>query len=232
MNVGIVIPAAGNGQRFGGQLPKQYRVLCGVPVIIRALSAVRTAFPAASVVIACDGRWASHLEQVLTEYRANQAVAIVDGGSTRQESVRYALAHPSLASAELVVIHDAARPLATPSLAQRVTEAAQRSGAAIPVFQPKDTVKLLGGDGRTVESTVPRTRVGLAQTPQAFYRELLIEAHHEAYRDHFEGTDDASIVEYAGHPVTAIEGEETNIKITTPLDWAIAEHLVSTLNQA
>ncbi len=227
MNAGIIIPAAGSGQRFGGQLPKQYQMLGGVPVIVRALRAMRDAFPDAPIVIAVDLRWASQLEQLLAEHNATHAVAVTSGGATRQESVYKALGHSSLAAVELILIHDAVRPFATPVLARRVAETAAGTGAAVPVIPPKDTVKLINSDNRCVESTLPRTRVGLAQTPQAFNRDILIESHQEALRDRFDGTDDASIVEYAGYSVTTIEGEESNIKITTPLDWVLAEHLLN-----
>ncbi len=226
-NVGIIIPAAGIGQRFGGQVPKQYQILGGIPIIVRSLYAMRAAFPGAPIVVAADQRWISHLNELLAQHRLTSAVAITEGGATRQESVAQALIHSQLDATELIIIHDAVRPLASAALAQRVADAASGAGAAVPVIPPKDTVKLLSGDDGRVETTLPRSRIGLAQTPQAFHRDILIEAHQEAQHDHFEGTDDASVVEYAGFPVTTIEGEENNIKITTPLDWVIAEHLLN-----
>lgn len=229
MDVGIIIPAAGSGQRFGGHLPKQYCVLCGVPVIIRAIGIMRQAYPNAPIVIACDERWEDYLERLIAEHKLSGPIAVVTGGATRQESVRRSLEHPSLELVGVVAIHDAVRPLATSALAQRVVDAAISTGAAIPIVPPKDTIKLLRSDDRYVESTLPRTRIGLAQTPQAFRRDVLVEAHQEAYRDRFDGTDDASIVEYAGYPVTTVEGEERNIKITTPLDWVLAEQILSHL---
>ncbi len=116
--------------------------------------------------------------------------------------------------------------LSRTALLQRVLDGAEREGAAVPVVPPKDTVKVLD-QGRRVESTLPRSRVGMAQTPQAFERGILIDAHRQASRDRFEATDDASVVEYAGYPVVAVEGEESNIKITTPLDWLLAERLLA-----
>ncbi|MCX8051957.1 MAG: 2-C-methyl-D-erythritol 4-phosphate cytidylyltransferase [Chlorobi bacterium] len=222
MNVGVILPAAGSGQRFGGDVPKQYRLLAGVPVIVRSIARLRSALGDVPVVVATDPVWRTRAEQLL-----GADVAVCDGGATRQESVLRALEHPSIAEVEIVVVHDAVRPLVSAALVRRVVEAAAEHGAAIPIVSPKDTVKLFDDRG-WIETTLQRSRVGLVQTPQAFRRELLLDAHRTARADRFEATDDASVVEYAGYAVATVEGEETNIKITTPLDWLLAERIVET----
>lgn len=225
MNVGVIVPAAGSGRRFGGQIPKQYRELAGVPVIVRTVQMLLAAFEGAPIVVAVDEAWQQTAHVMLCGL--SKAITIILGGQTRQESVFRALSYPVLAEVEWIVVHDAVRPLATAQLARRVVDAAQNHGAAVPVLPPKDTVKMLAANGY-IEATLPRGRLGMAQTPQAFHREQLIEAHTEAARDRFEATDDASIVEYAGYPVVTVQGEEHNIKITTPLDWIVAERIIET----
>lgn len=226
MRTTIIIPAAGSGQRFGGDLPKQYRLLGGIPVIVRAVSAILAVCEHAPVVVAVDARWASFAERLFADFGLDEHAYVITGGTTRQESVSNGLEHPAAGDAEMIIVHDAVRPFVSPALLQRVLDGAEREGAAVPVVPPKDTVKLLD-QGCRVESTLPRSRVGMAQTPQAFERGILIDAHRQAARDRFEATDDASIVEYAGYPVVAVEGEESNIKITTPLDWLLAERLLA-----
>lgn len=226
MRTTIIIPAAGSGQRFGGGLPKQYRLLGGIPVIVRTVAALLAACEHSPVVVAVDVRWASYAKRLFADVGLAERVAIINGGSTRQESVSNALEHPAAGDAELIIVHDAVRPFVSPPLLRRVLDGAEREGAAVPVVPPKDTVKLLDHE-RRVESTLPRSRIGMAQTPQAFERSIIADAHRQAAGDRFEATDDASVVEYAGYPVLAVEGEESNIKITTPLDWLLAEQLLA-----
>lgn len=149
---------------------------------------------------------------------------LVPGGTTRQESVRRALeaVDPRTAS---VVCHDAARPLATPELFNRVLQGLEGADGCVPVVPSADTVKLVR-DGQ-VTRTIPRAEVGLAQTPQAFAFSVLQESHRRALREGLEATDDAMLVEAAGHRVTAVEGEITNFKITTPADLRRAEQVLA-----
>lgn len=149
---------------------------------------------------------------------------LVPGGTTRQESVRRALeaVDPRTAS---VVCHDAARPLATPKLFNRVLQGLEGADGCVPMVPSADTVKLVR-DGQ-VTRTIPRAEVGLAQTPQAFAFSVLQESHRRALREGLEATDDAMLVEAAGHRVTAVEGEITNFKITTPADLRRAEQVLA-----
>ncbi|MCX7930240.1 MAG: 2-C-methyl-D-erythritol 4-phosphate cytidylyltransferase [Chlorobi bacterium] len=229
MNIGIIVPAAGSGQRFGGDVPKQYRLLAGVPVIVRTISALRRAVGEVPTIVAADAAWLEYAQTLLAPL--GSTVTLCHGGTTRQESVSRALDHPALADTEMVIVHDAVRPLVSVAMVRRVVDAAVAHGAAVPVMPSKDTIKLLDSNGR-VESTMPRGRLAMAQTPQVFRRELLVEAHRAATTDRFEATDDASVVEYLGHPVVTVAGEEYNLKITTLFDWEIVEYIITTTSHS
>jgi 2-C-methyl-D-erythritol 4-phosphate cytidylyltransferase len=126
----------------------------------------------------------------------------------------------------IILVHDAARPLITDDVIDTVIDAAERSGAAVPAIVPSDTIKTVTGDG-TVEATLPRESLRLAQTPQGFRGATLREAYARAERDGFTGTDDATLVERAGGKVTIVDGSTRNIKITTPLDLMLAEAILA-----
>jgi 2-C-methyl-D-erythritol 4-phosphate cytidylyltransferase len=156
----------------------------------------------------------------------HSALFLVPGGDVRQDSVANAVAS---ARGDFVMVHDAARPLASPALIARVCGAAQRDGAAIPALPASDTVKATAiHDGRVIiKDTLPRETIWLAQTPQVFRRELLAGALSQATADSFIGTDCASLVERFGHPVTVVEGEAGNLKVTYSADLERAAALLS-----
>ncbi len=216
------IPAAGAGRRMGLGYSKSYATLADVPLLARTLRAL----------LACpqlDHLWVAvrpeELDlcrrQVLEPYLLAEAVTLVAGGEERQDSVERLLeALPP--DRDLVLVHDGARPFVTPELVARVLLAADRNGAALAALPSTDTVKLTA-DGETVKETLEREGVWLAQTPQAFHRDLLIGAYRTARREGHRGTDDASLVEAAGGSVTLVRGERGNLKVTTPEDMEFAE---------
>ena len=206
MSVWSIVVAAGQGTRFGG--PKQYRVVAGQRVLEWSLGAARTASD--GVVVVVDPRVATAPEPL--------ADAVVAGGATRSASVRAGLAAVP-ASAEVVVVHDAARPCASPALFAAVV-AAVRDGAdgAVPGVPVADTVKRVDATG-AVLGTVDRSSLVAVQTPQAFAAETLRRAH--AGADH--ATDDAGLVEAAGGRVVVVPGEASNAKVTQPDDLVVAE---------
>ena len=153
-----------------------------------------------------------------------RVAGIVPGGAERQESVFQGLR--AAPPAELVAVHDGARPLISSSLIARCVEAAREHGAAAPALPVVDTLKRLDAEGRMRE-TVDRRSLVAIQTPQVFRRELLLEAHEAAARDRFTGTDDASLVERLGHPVFPVPSDLRNLKITTPEDLSLAEALLA-----
>jgi 2-C-methyl-D-erythritol 4-phosphate cytidylyltransferase len=219
MRVLAIIPAAGMGLRMGGGTPKQFLSLEGVPIFVHTLRKF-----AASEVI--DGIFlglrVEDMERGLTEVnneRFSKPVHLVPGGASRQETVARCLAEAP-PSTEVVVVHDAVRPFIELDMIRQVVEAARRGGAAILGILSVDTVKQV--DRQIILGTIPRERIVLAQTPQAFRYNLLREAVDLAQAEGFSGTDDSSLVERQGHNVTILMGSDRNIKITKPSDLPLA----------
>jgi 2-C-methyl-D-erythritol 4-phosphate cytidylyltransferase len=150
---------------------------------------------------------------------------VVPGGKERQDSVRHALeqVHEDI---EIVLVHDAVRPFLTDRMVEEVVTVARTKGAAIVALPMKDTVKQVGAD-RVIERTVDRQTLWLAQTPQAFRRDWLLEAHRKAHAEGVRATDDAYLVEWFGHPVSVVEGSGDNIKITRPEDMMIGDAILA-----
>jgi len=215
--VAAIVVAAGRGVRAGGAFPKQYKEIAGEPVLRRSL-----------LLFTRDARIAAiqpviHPEdQALFEQAADGLGLMppVYGGATRQASVRAGLVALAARSPEIVLVHDAARPFATPALISRALDALAGSDAAIPGVAVTDTVKAIDAEGNVLE-TLDRTRLRIIQTPQAFRFEKLLDAHRRAAADGRDGfTDDAALAEWAGLEVAVFEGEPGNIKLTTPEDFA------------
>ena len=220
MTIGVIIAAAGRGTRLGLALPKSLLVLGGETLLGRSLR-LFLAYPgvvSVAVVVADAGRVQALLGPL------DRRVRLVAGGAERQDSVRAGLA--ALEACELVLVHDAARPLADAALVGRIVDAAARHGAAVPCIPVPDTVKRVGALGM-VEETVPRETLLLAQTPQGFRTEILRRAHDEAARQAVVATDDVALVERLGLPVAAVAGSRRNIKITNPGDLRVAEVLLA-----
>lgn len=216
--VGAVIVAAGRSQRMGG-MDKLFAPLAGRPLLAHTLQAFEDTPCIDRVVVAANDRNIDAVRELVRVSGLGRVAAVVLGGDRRQDSVRAGLG--ALTGVELVVVHDGARPLVTPGLVARVVEAARASGAAICAISVRDTVKEV--DQAEVVRTLDRGRLWLAQTPQAFRLDLLLEAHRV-----FEGeaTDDAAMVEALGHPVRVIEGDPHNVKVTTPEDLRLLESLI------
>ncbi|MDI4664380.1 bifunctional 2-C-methyl-D-erythritol 4-phosphate cytidylyltransferase/2-C-methyl-D-erythritol 2,4-cyclodiphosphate synthase, partial [Xanthobacter autotrophicus] len=218
-----IVVAAGRGTRAGGPLPKQYQMMAGEPVLRRTLRlfASHPQIAAVLAVIHSDDsvRFAD------TARDLPKILAPAFGGATRQASVRAGL--EALAAAggmrpDLVLVHDAARPYTSPDLIARAVAAAGGADAAIPVLAVTDTVKRVDADGIVAE-TLDRAALRTVQTPQAFRFAALRAAHAAAAAAGVETlTDDAAVMEWAGHPVATFEGESTNVKLTTPDDMTRA----------
>ena len=217
MQTAAIIVAAGRGERAGGL--KQYRPLAGEPVLRRVLR-LFVAHPGIDAV-----------QPVIhpadeAEFRATAAgidcLPPVPGGATRQASVRAGLEALSRENPTLVLVHDAARPLASRALLDRALAAARESGAAIPVLPVNDTIKRVNAAGRVIE-TVAREELRAVQTPQAFAFAPLLDAHRRAAQEgRNDFTDDAALMEWAGVSVATFPGETGNLKLTTPDDFARA----------
>ena len=221
MHVTAIIAAGGRGARLGGAQPKQFRSLGGRPILQRSVDAFMTSDRIADVIVALPRELASSVPDYLRSGR--KPVAIVEGGERRQDSVAHAFARVS-GRADVVVIHDAARPLVTADLISRTVDAAARFGAAIAALPATDTVKRSNAE-RVVVDTIPRGEIFLAQTPQAFRVDVLRAALAQA-REGGDATDEAMLAERAGHPVHLVDGDPRNLKITTAEDLATAERLL------
>jgi 2-C-methyl-D-erythritol 4-phosphate cytidylyltransferase/2-C-methyl-D-erythritol 2,4-cyclodiphosphate synthase len=222
--VAAVVVAAGRGMRTGGDLPKQFRQIGGESLVRRAL-AMLVDHPLVGFVqpvIRAEDRSRFEAESAGL---ATMPPAI--GGATRQASVHAGLEALAPRRPELVLVHDAARPFATPALVSRAIEAAAKTGAAVPGLPPADTVKRVAGDG-TVEATLERENLRLIQTPQAFAFAPLLAAHRRAAAlGRLDFTDDAALAEWAGLKVGVFAGEAGNIKLTHAEDFARAEALLA-----
>jgi 2-C-methyl-D-erythritol 4-phosphate cytidylyltransferase / 2-C-methyl-D-erythritol 2,4-cyclodiphosphate synthase len=224
MHVTAIIAAAGSGRRLGSPTPKQFLTVGGLSVLERTLRAFDACHRITDIVLVTRpdavGAAAQHVRP------RGKAIHVVAGGATRQDSVSLGFACVP-AAAEYVVVHDAARPLVTPDLIERTLDAAIESGAAIAAIPSPDTVKELvaGGGLRYVGRTIARELVYLAQTPQAFRREVFADAVRRAGSG-ISATDEAGLVEHTGHPVRLVEGDPSNLKITTERDLAIARALL------
>jgi 2-C-methyl-D-erythritol 4-phosphate cytidylyltransferase/2-C-methyl-D-erythritol 2,4-cyclodiphosphate synthase len=217
MYVTAIIAAGGRGQRFGGEQPKQLLQIGGRPMLERSVSAFLGHPDVHEVIVALPQALVDDLPPYL--HSSGKPMRIVAGGARRQDSVANAF-RAADASSGVIVIHDAARPFASADLIARTIAAAVESGAAVAAVQARDTVKQTQGERQTwVEHTLARETIYLAQTPQAFRREVL----RDALALTADATDEAALAEQAGHRVRIVEGEATNIKITTPDDLAIAE---------
>lgn len=216
--VSAIIVAAGAGKRFGEM--KQFAYLRAKPVLEWTLERFEAHEAVEAIVLVLPD------EKDMKHYRMRYAkiLDIVRGGERRQDSVWQGFRLLNTAAPEVVLVHDGARPLVSADLISRIIEAARADGAAVPVLAIEDTIKEVR-EGR-VAGTVDRTFLARAQTPQGFRYDVLKKAMDTARRDRFYGTDEAALVERVGLPVTAVAGDQRNIKITTPVDISIAEALL------
>jgi 2-C-methyl-D-erythritol 4-phosphate cytidylyltransferase/2-C-methyl-D-erythritol 2,4-cyclodiphosphate synthase len=218
VHVSAIIAAGGRGERFGAGRPKQLLTLGGVPILERSVNALLGHARIQDLVVALPPELAAAPPDYLRG--RDKPVVVVEGGVRRQDSVALAFARVPV-RADIVVIHDAARPLVSASLIERTVSAAAEDGAAVAAMRATDTVKRGDAEGRVIE-TLPRQHVYLAQTPQAFRVDVLRDALALAV----DATDEATLAERAGHRVRLVEGEATNVKITTPADLSAAERAV------
>lgn len=220
--VAAIVAAAGSGTRLG-RGSKALVPLHGRPTLARALELFLGIEEVEHVVVAAPESRLEQARAVVEELKPAKPVTLCAGGETRQQSVRAGLGELD-GGFDYVLVHDAARPLASAALVRRVLGAAIETGAAFPGLPPRDAVKRVEG-GRLAES-LDRSRLVLAQTPQAFAYALLVRAHFEAADAGLVGDDDAQLVAASGHPVAVVEGEPTNIKLTTPEDLELLEALI------
>jgi 2-C-methyl-D-erythritol 4-phosphate cytidylyltransferase len=225
MQVFVILPAAGLGTRMAGPQPKQFLALDGIPILIHSLRAFAAVERVTAIYVAARKPEMERVQAQAEEYGFGQRVHVVEGGNNRQESVAHALAALPAEPDDVVLVHDAVRPLIDAATIERTIDAVEQFGAAIVGMPAVDTIKQVErtAHGALVTATIPREFVVLAQTPQGFRYGLLQRAFAEATEDGFIGTDEASVVERAGLPVAVVPGSQVNLKITQPGDLELAE---------
>ncbi|HEY5995955.1 MAG TPA: 2-C-methyl-D-erythritol 4-phosphate cytidylyltransferase [Candidatus Deferrimicrobiaceae bacterium] len=217
-----IVVAGGAGVRMGGAIPKQFLPLGGRPILDRTLSALAASPCIDALVVALPTGIPSPWRDAIGRYP--KVAAIVDGGRERQDSVRNALVSVP-ADAEIVLVHDGVRPFASTELIRAVVDGARERGSVVPVVPVSETVKRWNAD-RSSLATADRSGLMRAQTPQGFQARILRDAYAKAAATGMVGTDDASLAEAAGYPVTPVKGDDRNIKITTPDELRMAEGLL------
>jgi 2-C-methyl-D-erythritol 4-phosphate cytidylyltransferase len=214
-----VIVAAGSGIRMGSVLPKQFLLIHNKPILWYTLHTFLKSYKDLHIIVVLPEEYYDTGLVVCDEMNAAYPIRAVIGGDTRFHSVQKGL---SLIEEESIVfIHDAVRCLLSPSLIHHCFEETQKFGSAIPCIDARDSVRLIHATGH---KSIKRSEIKLVQTPQTFQSAILLPAYETNYLEEF--TDDASVVEAAGYEVHLVEGEPNNIKITTPLDLAIANELL------
>ena len=221
-DVGVILVAGGKGTRAGGEELKQFRWVAGKPMLLHSLQLVQSREDVGMVVVVLPHEHVGDPPPWLFQCDTERLILSV-GGRERSDSVRNGLEDLS-DQAEIVVVHDAARPLATMKMFDAVVTEARSGNAAAPALPVVDTLKTVDADG-VVTGTVDRTGLVRVQTPQAFPRPLLERAHDAAFRDHIVATDDAALCERLGIRVVTVPGDERALKITTEADFARADAL-------
>lgn len=209
------------GTRMGGDRPKQFYELGGVPILVRTLRKFQSSDLIERMFVALREDEITEFSKLLKTEAFSKPVDLVVGGDHRQESVASALEGIDTGTYEWVVVHDAVRPLFDPLLIERVIMEARKTGAAICAVPILDTIKQI--DRQRVTATLPRDRIVLVQTPQAFRTDLLRQAFEKAVAENFFGTDESMLMEHFGIEVGVVMGCERNIKITRPSDLPLAE---------
>ena len=218
MRCGVLLLAAGAGRRFGSSISKQFAPFHGVPLFVHSLRVFSVLREVIEIVIVVPKPLVIRIEGFMKKIKINKTIHVISGGSYRGESVRNGLKRLTK-KVDLVLVHDAARPLLSADVVRRVMTAAQKRGVALAAWPLSDTLKLAGNNGR-VKKTIPRESLWCAQTPQAFRRAI---AEKCLLTPSPTATDDTELAERHGIPVWVVVGSPTNIKVTYPRDLEIAK---------
>ena len=228
MSVFVILPAAGIGTRMAsaGPAPKQFLSLGGIPILLHSLRAFLAVPRISAIYVAVRKSEQPRVAKLIAEHNLAGKVTVVTGGDSRQDSVANALAAlPSTSGDDIVLVHDAVRPLIDSATIDRIIDTIEKHGAAIVGMPAVDTIKQVErtADGALITSTIPRERVVHAQTPQGARVPLMRQAFAEAAADEFVGTDESSLLERANIPVYVVPGSSRNFKVTQPGDLEVAE---------
>lgn len=214
-----IIVAGGTGTRMEANLPKQFMLLKGKPVIYYSIKTFLDSYDDLQIILVLPSEYISTGQEIVNGYFDNKRIQITAGGDTRFQSVKNGLALVDEES--IIFVHDGVRCLVSKELIHHCYQKALETGTAIPAISSSDSIRLLKHEGSERQD---RNKVMLVQTPQTFQSKILIPAFNVEYKDEF--TDEATVVEASGIKVSLIEGEENNIKITRPVDMLIAEKLI------
>jgi len=217
-----LVAAAGRGIRLGRDMPKSFYPVRGKTLLVRALQSIEAWGGVSRYIVMVPAGWEERAAEEIHGSAPDFEFEVLAGGESRQESVAIGLG--AIENADLVLVHDACRPIVSPALIERVVKAAREFGAAVPALQATDTLGRLRDE--ILESIVPRDRVIGIQTPQAFRLEVLEQAFETAVETIRRSTDESSLVLSAGLPVHVVEGERWNIKVTVKEDLEIAASLL------
>lgn len=217
---GVIIVAGGSGRRMGGSLPKQFMMLGNEPILARSINRIHEALPAAEIVVVLPKDHIELWKNIAARFEVAEH-KIACGGEERFHSVLNGLQALSK-EIEYIGIHDAVRPLVSKRLIIKLMLEAEKNAAVIPVVAPPDSYRKVEGE---LSHIIDRSTLRIVQTPQVFQTSVLRKAYEQGFSPAF--TDDASVVEMAGHKITLVEGERENIKITTPVDMTIAEAIIA-----
>ena len=215
-----IIVAGGTGQRMGSVVPKQFLSIQGKPILLHTIDQFVVAFSDIQLVVVLPEGYIEEGKELIRQNGFTKNIVFVAGGDTRFQSVKNGLGQVN--ESAIVFVHDAVRCLLTPALIQRCYQQALEKGSAIPAVSSTDTVRLIKGNNNEL---FDRENVMLIQTPQTFQSDLLLNAFNQDFNASF--TDEANVVEASGTPVYLVDGEFENIKITRPLDLAIAEYILA-----
>ena len=225
MKVSAIIPAAGSGERFGEE--KQFKLLSGRPLFFHTLKLFLQSDYIDEIIVAVPGANVGSTHRDVLSMSAGKPVKVVAGGTRRQDSVKNGI-DVSDSHSTLVCIHDAARPFVTEDLIQRSISACEFADGAVVGIPSKDTVKF--SENGLVKETLDREKIWLAQTPQCFHKNKLLQALYYAETENLTGTDESALMEAMGFSIKLVEGDSNNFKITTKDDWIRAE--IVTVRQA
>ena len=218
MKHSVVIVAGGKGLRMGGDLPKQYITVAGVPILMRTIQAFHQFDADMQIILVLPADHQSYWQDLCNQYSFTVKHTMATGGETRFHSVSDGL---SLTTGNLIAIHDGVRPFVSQEVIKRCFEEAEIHGSVVPVIEVVETIRQLDGSG---SKTVNRDDYRLVQTPQVFQERIIKNAYQQSFNPFF--TDDASVVEAMGSEIHLVEGNRENIKITTPYDLKISTALV------
>ena len=219
----VIIVAGGNGTRMESDLPKQFMLLGGKPILMQTISCFYNFDNNIDIIITLPNAEIERWQNLCSKYSFTTKHTVVNGGKTRFHSVKNALAE--IKELSLVAIHDGVRPLVSKATIEHCFADAEHTGAAIPVIECFESLRQIV-DGGNISAV--RDLYRLVQTPQVFLSEILLKAYNQLYQPQF--TDDASVVEHNGHTISLVNGNRENIKITTPQDLIIAEALLKNIN--